>query len=104
MFLGMYSKPDEKTPTMITMVGLVLQGMYYSINCITFLMAVNSFLRPKSPEQLTSLMDGEPSLKWRTISACFIFYIEYIYHASTFIALMTFYPALAIFMSMINEL
>ncbi|CAG7785879.1 unnamed protein product, partial [Allacma fusca] len=100
----MYSKPDGKIPNLITVVGLVLQGLYYSINCITVLMAINSFLRTKSPEKFTSLMDGEPSLEWRTISACFIFYIEYICHASTFIALMTCYPALAIFMSMINEL
>ncbi|CAG7719659.1 unnamed protein product [Allacma fusca] len=103
-FQRMYSKEDGKTPTMMIIMGLVLQLMYYSINCLTVLMALNSFLRPTSPEQLTSLMDGEPSLEWRTISACFIFYIEYIYHASTLLVMMTFYPALAIFMSMINEL
>ncbi|CAG7826157.1 unnamed protein product [Allacma fusca] len=67
-------------------------------------MAINSFLRPTSPEQLTSFLDGAPSLQRRIISACFFAYVEYVFHSSAFIILTTFYPALVIFMTMINEL
>ncbi|CAG7731634.1 unnamed protein product [Allacma fusca] len=101
-----FSRFDSKPSLVSTASGFVMQAVWVSINCITTLMTLNAFLRPDSKEQVTSLFVDENSISItiRLVSACLMAFIEYMYHASTFMITLSALSYMAPILTIINEL
>ncbi|CAG7835194.1 unnamed protein product [Allacma fusca] len=77
--------PNAEAPLLLRIVSYITSSMEYYIEINIILLVLSAFLRPESPEFLTSLAN-EPELvgvHWRLLSACCHLYITCILGSSS---------------------